>query len=150
MSKTLNLVKKYANKRKNHRVKFYDGPGGLKCQGKGELKFLKEVEKEKKPLPKKADPQVTPMGTYTPDFEYPTYFVEVKSIGTLLCSLGLATFKGPGKPSDLQWQKIKWVAKNVKPILIIVYLSNKEAIPIVDIKQPNITIVLKGGKLLKA
>ena len=46
MSKTLNLVKKYANKRKNHRVKFYDGPGGLKCQGKGELKFLKEVEKE--------------------------------------------------------------------------------------------------------
>lgn len=63
-------------------------------------------------------------------------------------NLNRVAYRGNGARSDLQWKKIQWVAKNIKPIDIIIYLGTKEAIPILDIKRPNIDIQVKGGKLL--
>lgn len=132
---------------KKKKVKLYICEN-LKCQGTKELQFIKEVKKSGKELPTKAEVQETPFGSYTPDFEYPKYFVEIKGIHTFMVMLGLFGYRGKGKASDLQWQKIKWVAKNVKPVKIYLYLGNKEAVPVLDIKAPNVEIIIKGGRLL--
>ena len=120
----------------------------LKCQGTKELQFIKEVKKSGKQLPTKAEVQTTPFGNYTPDFEYPKYFVEIKGIHTFCVMLGLFGYRGKGKASDLQWRKIKWVAQNIKPVKIYLYLGNREVVPVLDIKAPNVEIIIKGGKLL--
>lgn len=122
---------------------------GLKCQGKKELQYIKECKRYNRPLPKKAPTQQTPFGEYTPDFEYTDRFIEIKSLHTFMVSTGFTNYRGRGVISDLQWRKIKWVAKNIKPIDIIIYLSNKEAIPILEVNEENINIIIKGGKLLK-
>ena len=132
---------------RNHKVKIFL-ESGLKCQGKREVQYIKELKKANKSLPKKAEAHETPFGKYTPDFEFPDKFIEIKSTTTFLCAIGLCTFKGKGKPSDLQFKKIQWVAKNIKPVDIIIYLGEKEAIPILDIEKSNVTITIKGGKLL--
>lgn len=121
---------------------------GLKCQGTKELQYIKELEKAGKKLPAKALAQVTPFGEYTPDFEFPDHFIEIKGIHTFMVMLGLFGYRGKGKKSDIQWQKIKWVAVNVKPVKILLYLGTKEAVPVLDIKVPNVEITIKGGKLL--
>ena len=117
----------------------------LKCQGRKELRYLKEQDRYNKPLPTKAKRVKTPYSYYTPDFEYPDRYIEVKSLGTWFACIGLKAYKGIGEPSDLQWRKIKFCAKNIKPIEIVIYLSPRDKIPTLDIVEENITIKIKGG-----
>jgi len=145
VSKTTALLKKYGRKKKIVKIVEFEG---LSCQGTKELQYIKECKKANRKLPKKALKQDTPFGSYTPDFEYPDRFVEIKGMHTFMVCLGLIAYRGVSGKSDLQFKKIQWVAKNVKPVDIIIYLGTKEAVPILDIKRPNIDIIVKGGKLL--
>jgi hypothetical protein len=45
----------------------------------------------------------------------------------------------------LQFKKIKWVAKFVKPVAFVVYLSRRESKPAIEINEPRITVTYKGG-----
>lgn len=138
-------VKIRLKKRKRKtKVKFYKIEG-LKCQGRKEVRFIKECVRYKRPLPTKAKRIATPTGFYTPDFEYADHYVEIKSLGTYKVLLGLEAYKGIGLPSTHQLEKIKWVAVNDKPVKIIVYLSPRETIPTNLLSSPNITLTFKGG-----
>ncbi len=136
-------LKRKRRKRKT-KVKFYICEG-LKCQGRKELRYVKECVRYKRDLPTKADRVETPHGFYTPDFEHPEHYTEIKCLGTFEVCRGLKAYKGIGVASDLQWRKIKWVAKHVKPIILIVYLSKRETVPSYIIEEKNITILYKGG-----
>jgi hypothetical protein len=138
------VKKKKLKRKRKTKVKFYTYKG-LKCQGRKELKYLKECERYKRALPTKAERIKTPLSFYTPDFEYTDKYVEIKSLGTFKVCLGLEAYKGIGVPSNKQWEKIKWVAKYVKPVEIIVYLTRRDKIPIIDISEEGVTIKLKGG-----
>lgn len=131
-------------RKRKTKVRFYLYKG-LRCQGRKELKFLKECDRYKWPLPIKAERIETPYGYYTPDFEYEEMYIEIKSKGTFEVMLGQKAYKGIGNLSDLQWRKIKWVAIHIKPIEIIVYLSKRESIPTDIIKEEGVTIKFKGG-----
>lgn len=142
------IVKRKKKRPKVKRSKYK----GLKCGSAKERRFLTEQEKSKKPLPTKAKRIKTPLGYYTPDFEFPTYYVEVKSLHTFLVCMGMKSYIGKGPLSDLQFKKIKWVAKFVKPVAFVVYLSRRESKPAIEINEPRITVTFKGGykpKLLK-
>lgn len=139
--------RKYSGKRKT-KVKFYTEQG-LKCQGRKELRFVKECVRYNWVLPIKPERIETPHGYYTPDFEYEEMYIEIKSKGTFQVMLGEKAYKGIGETSDLQWRKIKWVAEHVKPIELIVYLSRRESIPENIISETNITIKFKGGYVKK-
>lgn len=116
---------------------------GLKCGSNKELRFLKECIK-KNTLPSKPNRIETPYGFYTPDFEFPDKYIEVKSLHTFKVMLGEKSYIKDGNTSDLQFQKIKWVANNVKKIDIILYLSKTDSYtPTLNI--PNISIIIKGG-----
>jgi len=141
------MAVKKRRKRKKGNVKFYIFEG-LKCQGKKELRFLKECVRYKKPLPTKPKRIKTPYGFYTPDFEFPDKYIEIKCLGTFLVCLGKIGYR-KGKVSDLQFRKIKWVAKNIKPLWMIVYLSNNEYKPQENLEFTNLTIKFKGGKSKK-
>jgi hypothetical protein len=141
------MPKKRVYRKRKTKVKFYKHLG-LKCQGKKELRFIKECERYKRPIPTKAKRILTPYGYYTPDFEYPDRYIEVKCLGTLRVLYGLIAYKGIGKLSTLQLEKILWVNSNIKPVHIIVYLSNKEYKPnLINFNRENLTIIIKGGKI---
>lgn len=123
---------------------------GLKCGSGKEARYVKECVRYKRPLPTKAKRVKTPIGFYTPDFEHPAHYVEIKSLHTLKVCFGEISYTTKSKPSDLQWRKIQWVAKALKPIKIICYLSRRESIPIYDIQATNITIEFKGGYTRKS
>jgi hypothetical protein len=143
------MPKKRVYRKRKTKVKFYKHLG-LKCQGKKELRFIKECERYKRPIPTKAKRILTPYGYYTPDFEYPDRYIEVKCLGTLRVLYGLIAYKGIGKLSTLQLEKILWVNSNIKPVHIIVYLSNKEYKPnLINFNRENLTIIIKGGKIKK-
>jgi hypothetical protein len=132
------------SRRRKTKVRFYL-INGLKCQGRKEVRYVKECVRYSWPTPTKAERVETPYGFYTPDFEHPENYVEIKCLGTFEVCRGLKSYKGIGVPSDLQWRKIKHVAKHVKPITIIVYLSKRETVPTYIIEETNITIIYKGG-----
>lgn len=136
------MVKK--RRKRKTRVKFYTLKG-LKCQGRKELRFIKECVRYNWTLPIKPLRVETPFGYYTPDFEYEEMYIEIKSLHTFNVSRGLIGYKGLTKPSSLQWDKIKWVAKNIKPIEIIIYLGRRESKPTFNIIEKGITIKIKGG-----
>lgn len=138
------MKRKRVYKKRKTRVRFFSVEG-LKCQGRKEVKFLKERIRYKQSLPIKPERIETPFGYYTPDFEFEECYIEVKSSHTLSVSRGLIGYKGLTEPSDLQFKKIKWVAKNIKPIEIIVYLSKRESIPTEVISEENIKVYYKGG-----
>jgi hypothetical protein len=142
------MQRKRKYRKRKSKIKFYCYEG-LKCQGKKELRFLKECIRYKKPLPSKPKRIKTPYGYYTPDFEYKDKFIEIKSLGTFKVCLGYESYKKIGKPSDKQFRKIKWVAKYVKPINIIVYVGRNEYKLIEEFNYPRLEITYKGGKRRK-
>ena len=139
----------YKKRKKKSRVKYYCYMK-LKCQGKKELRFLKEQVRYKRPLPIKAKRILTPYGYYTPDFEYPDRYIEIKCLGTFFVLYGLIAYRGIGKPNTLQLEKILWVNSNIKPVNIIVYLSNREYKPsLANFNRENLIITIKGGRVKK-
>ena len=132
-------------RRRKTKVRFYTLQG-LKCQGKKELRFIKECVRYKRVLPVKAERIKTPEGYYTPDFEYPDRYIEIKGLDTFRVLYGLEAYKGIGEPSDLQLRKILWVNEHIKPVHILVYLSNREYKPdLKDFYRENLKITIKGG-----
>jgi len=142
------MVKKRKYKKRKTKVRFYLYEG-LKCQGRKELRFLKECVRYNRPLPIKPKRIKTPYGYYTPDFEYPECYIEVKCLGTFCVCLGQISYKNLSKVSDKQFKKIKWVAKNIRPVKIVVYLSKDEYRLEEEFNYPNLTIIYKGGKVKK-
>ena len=145
LNKTDSLIKKYRKSYKKCKVVEIEG---LICESSKEVQFVKECKSSKNPLPKKAETITTPYGKYTPDFEFPDRYVEVKGIHTFMTCLGFIGYRGKAPKSNKQWMKIKWVATHIKPVDIIIFLSNKEAIPVLDIKAPKVNISIRGGCLL--
>lgn len=142
------MIKKPKRTRKT-KVKFYVVEG-LKCQGRKEVKYLKECIRYHWDLPTKAKKVSTPIGFYTPDFEHPDRYIEIKSLHTLEVCIGKVGYKGIDEPSDLQFRKICWVAKNIKPVHMIIYLGKDEYLPELDIEESqNVIMQFKGGRTKK-
>lgn len=97
------------NRRETMKSKFYK-INDINCQGTSEKYYIEKLIEENKKLPKKPKGINTPHGFYFPDFEYPDYYVEIKSPYTYNVLL---------KPGNIQYLKIKWVATHIKPIKII-------------------------------
>jgi hypothetical protein len=100
------------------RCKMYN-INGIHCQGRSEKAYIEKLIKENKELPTNTKHISTPIGIYHPDFEYPEKYIEVKSEFTF------KIFNGEienidNKISLNQKEKAIWVAKNIKPIEIIV------------------------------
>jgi hypothetical protein len=142
------IKRKRVYKKRKTKVKFYKYLG-LKCQGRKELRFLKECVRYKRPIPTKAKRILTPYGYYTPDFEYPDRYIEVKCLGTFKVCLGLIAYKGLTKISDKQFKKIKWVAKHKKPLEFVIYVGRNEYRMSEVFNLENITITWKGGRIRK-
>jgi hypothetical protein len=141
------LIKKKRRK-KYKKVKFFL-ESGLKCQGKKEVRYIKELKRYKKDLPSKAARIKTDIGDYTPDFEFPDKYIEIKSLHTFSVLLGNIAYLPGGPVSDLQLRKIFLVAENIKPVDIIVYLSRDQYLPQEESNWPNhinVTLIFKGGK----
>lgn len=120
-----------------------------KVQGSFELAYLQRCINNHSSLPQKATSVRTPMGVYFPDFEYEDRFVEIKSPFTWDVCRGFE--KNPkGVKSDLQYQKIQWTSKTVKPVEIVI-LSQIEVLPLFRqaIKNESLIIdkvIYKNGK----
>lgn len=143
------MIRKRVYKRRKKKVKFYKF-AGLKAQGKKELRYIKECIRYKREMPTKPKRIETPFGFYTPDFEQTTRFIEIKSLHTFKVSMGEESYKGLGETSNKQFEKIKWVSQNVKPIEIIIYLSPREKkITFSELETKTLTITVKGGYTLK-
>jgi len=106
---------------------------GLLCQGRKEEFYINKVFESGKSLPIKAETIQTPLGRYTPDFEFPDRFIEIKGGGTFRVLLGEEAYIRGGKVSDLQWRKIQWVSQNMKPVEIIVIAKDEHQ----DVTIPN-------------
>jgi len=90
--------------------------------GSYEVAYLQDKINKNLPLPLPNKKKIkTPVGWYTPDFEYENTFIEIKSEFTLVRSK-----EEIGKDGGNQWDKIQWVNKNVKPVEVVV-LEKKEA-----------------------
>lgn len=116
---------------------------GLKVRGNKEKFYIESLVSGGTDLPRNCTHINTPIGRYTPDFEYDDYYVEIKGGGTWKVLLGKESYIRGGKCSDLQWRKIQWVASNVKPIKIFIICNNmktKDNLEIPDSLPPNIEL----------
>jgi len=93
---------------------------GLICESSSELKYIESLISENKELPKNADPILTPLGYYTPDFEYEDRFIEIKCEFTYKVLMGEKSFSKKTKTDLTQFNKIKWVSENLKKVEIII------------------------------
>lgn len=78
---------------------------GVKAQGRYELAYLLNLLFSESCLPNRCKQIKTPLGGYTPDFEFNDMFIEIKSSYTI------------NKPEQIK--RILWVSKNVKRVKII-------------------------------
>ena len=118
--------------------KYYETPIG-KVQGTYELAYVTSLLKNKKEIPV-AHPKgiKTPFGTYMPDFEYGDRLVEIKSKFTYLIMMGAN--KGYDKKYSIaQWNKLKWVNDNIKPVEILIGEKIRNKL-IFNIAYPEIDI----------
>ena len=123
-----------------------------KVQGSYELAYLQKLLNEGLTLPSKCGKVKTVYGSYFPDFEYSDKFVEIKSSFTWDVCKGKFS-NGKGIKTDVQYKKIKWTDKNIKPVEIII-LDEKEALKLFlqAIKNRKLTleeITYKNGKYYK-
>lgn len=116
---------------KNPHCKFYYFKG-IACQGKSELKWVKQ--NHEKLIRKKKKAFTTPYGLIIPDFETKENIIEVKSPHTFK-NMKLRQFMG-----------YLWINKNFKPVVIYVdkgryWQKNK----INELKKPKNKVVVKNG-----
>lgn len=88
-------------------------------QGSYEVAYLQRLYENKIPLPSIGSAVHTPYGSYIPDFSTDTDYIEIKSEFTWRVCQGLE-INQKGIKSDIQYRKIKWVDKHVKPVRVIV------------------------------
>jgi hypothetical protein len=71
------------------------------------------------PLPYEIfSPLKTDLGTYTPDFEFPDFYVEVKSRFTYDVLIGKSSYSKNKKSNPNQLEKLIYISKNVKKVRI--------------------------------
>jgi hypothetical protein len=125
-------AKEIKQKQVNSRIEknngsYHNGPGrckeflvgGLKCYGTAEKKYIEILIENNLDLPKKPTSSIkTKYGTYTPDFEFEDFYVEVKSTFTYDVLMGKSSYSKNEKSNPKQLQKLKHISKNIKPIKI--------------------------------
>lgn len=112
---------------KNNGGVYHKGPGrceefevaGLKCYGSSEKKYIEILIKENLNLPTKPEFSIkTEYGTYTPDFEFEDFYVEVKSTFTYDVLIGKKSYSKNKKSNPNQLKKLQWVSLNRKKVKI--------------------------------
>ena len=124
------IKKKQVESRISNNGGFYSrGPGrckeftvaGIKCYGTFEKKYIEILVSSNMDLPKNVDESIlTDYGSYTPDFEFPDFYVEVKSRFTYDVLIGKKSYSKNRKSSPDQLNKISWVSNNLKKIRIAI------------------------------
>lgn len=93
---------------------------GLSCQGTYEKFYIEKLINDGLILPKNGKPIITPFGVYYPDFEFNDKLIEIKSDYTYDVLIGLKVSRFTKKIETKQYEKIKWVNKNLKQIDLLV------------------------------
>ncbi len=93
---------------------------GLECQGTYEKFYLEKLINDNIILPYKSESINTPYGVYYPDFTYGDRLIEIKSDYTYDILVGDKISRFTKKISTLQYDKIKWINNNIKPIEILI------------------------------
>ena len=93
---------------------------GLICQGTFEKYYIDKLITDGITLPKKANSIITPYGVYYPDFTFDNRFIEIKSDYTYEILLGNKINRFTKKIDTNQYEKIKWVNKNIKTVEILI------------------------------
>jgi hypothetical protein len=93
---------------------------GIECQGTYEKFYIDKLINENENLPIKGETIKTPYGVYSSDFSYVTKLVEIKSDYTYDILIGNKINRFTKNIDLKQYNKIKWVNENIKPIEIIV------------------------------
>ncbi len=92
----------------------------ISCQGTYEKYYIEKLIKEGKKIPNNSKPINTPYGTYYPDFSFDDRLIEVKSDYTYDVLIGKKQSRFTKKTDTTQYEKIKWVDKNVIPVEILI------------------------------
>jgi len=93
----------------------------IKCYGSFEKKYIEILLKNNLCLPKNVEKSIeTNIGTYTPDFEFDKFYVEVKSRFTYEVLIGNKSYSKSKKSNPKQAEKIKWVSQNIKEVRIAI------------------------------
>jgi len=93
---------------------------GLKCQGTYEKFYIEYLISKNMELPKDGENIITPFGVYYSDFSLGDELIEIKSDYTYDMLIGIKPNRFTNKIDTTQYEKIKWVNKNIKPVNIIV------------------------------
>jgi hypothetical protein len=123
-----------------------------KVQGSYEVAYLQQYFEVSGSLPIIGRAVHTPYGSYIPDFDSGEVFIEIKSKFTWEICQGMRENQ-KGIKTDIQHKKIKWVDKNVKPVIVYVLEDKmakdlfKRAIVNKQIVTEN--IIYKNGKYYK-
>jgi hypothetical protein len=62
----------------------------------------------------------TEYGSYTPDFEFPDFYVDVKCNFTYDVLIGKKSYSKKRRSNPKQLEKIKWISSNLKKIKIAI------------------------------
>ncbi len=92
----------------------------LTCYGTYEKFYIEKLISENKELPKNCNSINTPFGVYYPDFDDKKKYIEIKSEYTYQVLLGKKENRWSNKIDTNQYEKIKWVNSNIKPVQILV------------------------------
>jgi hypothetical protein len=93
----------------------------IKCYGSFEKKYIEILLKNNLCLPKNVEKSIeTNIGTYTPDFEFDKFYIEVKSRFTYEVLIGNKSYSKHKKSNPKQAEKIKWVSQNIKEVRIAI------------------------------
>jgi len=102
--------------------------------GQCEKRYIQSLYKNNSELPikKKRIGIKTPFGMSFPDFEFETYFVEIKSVYTFNKMIEQAK-----KTENSQLNKLIWISNNIKEVKILVEVSKNKF----EAKQKELTLL---------
>lgn len=92
----------------------------ISCQGTYEKYYIEKLIRDGKKLPDNSKPFNTPYGVYYPDFSFDNRLIEIKSEYTYDVLIGEKQSRFTKKIDTTQYDKIKWVNKNVIPVEILI------------------------------
>jgi len=107
---------------------------GIECQGTYEKFYIEKLIKERQTLPSNSILIETPFGVYYPDFSFNNKLIEIKSDYTYDILLGNQMNRWTKKIDKIQYEKIKWVNENIKPVEIIIVDKRKNKLIKKEIK----------------
>jgi len=116
-------IQKYGKSSGHGKCKYYKVDEVI-CYGLSEKKYIDYLYSNNLELPKNTNAIKTPIGYYTPDFEFEDFFIEVKSTFTFNVLIGIQSYSKTKKSNPLQLEKIKWISDNIKPIKIFIVDNN--------------------------